>query len=236
MFPVIMEMVRFCLWLCNADYLSKTGLFLLYSLVVKISCICVSHWVNPWDRDVSFGVISMFSTNDLHHANLKKKNLMVITSLYHKMCEKIRCMQKRKNMKNCFDKWIYQPQTGENCLYVTRWVLKRSITCYFPQNLTSAARASQHSLNQTKCGWWRSCAQRRMRMRWKSLSSKLLFLCLSFSLPLKERPWGFEQRVSKKQKAQRQSQFKIHFGVCVRERETVWEREEKNTLCRWRKE
>lgn len=64
----------------------------------------------------------------------------------------LKCKHKRENRKHCFDKWIHQPQTGENSIYMTRWVLKRFITSYFPQNLTSAAQASQHSLNQTKCG------------------------------------------------------------------------------------
>lgn len=100
------------------------------------------------------------------------------------------CDYNRKKI-NCFSKW-----TGEQHI-CDRWLLKSFISC-FPHILHLLAKPLS-TLWIKKCGSSRSRMERgkRRMMRWNSFSSQLLFLCLYFSLWLKERPWGFEQRVSK---------------------------------------
>lgn len=74
--------------------------------------------------------------------------------------------------------------------------------------------------------WFVEELRRRMKkMRWNSLSSQLLFLCLYFPLWLKERPWGFEHQVSKNKGTKAKPIRDILVCVCVKERETVCDRE-----------
>lgn len=63
------------------------------------------------------------------------------------------CTDLRGRTGSIHGTWINQPHKRQQNIiyYVTRKLWKRFITCHFPQNLTSAAQASQHPLKQTKC-------------------------------------------------------------------------------------
>lgn len=134
-----------------------------------------------------------------------------------------KCRCKMENEKHCFDKWIHQPQTGENSIHVIRWVLKRFITSYFPRNLTSAAQAFQNSLNQTKCGFVGELRREEGGMMgWNSLSSKLLFLYLYFFLYGKKRGLEGLSNGFLKYKDTKAKPMHRYFGMCnVRERQGV---------------